>query len=156
MNPFDLNLDRSAANYVPLSPLSFLPRTAATFPQSRAVVHGSASYTWAEAYDRCRRLASALAGLGVGLWKDVDTGEKAPPDAFPNAGPPGVATGQYMTLRGVGNVGPRGGPRGDVRMERGAGLVEQRRDDAVAEHVVEHGHHHAFRICRIHHTDKDT
>src|SRR5690554_6128405 len=65
MNPFDLNLDRSAANYVPLSPLSFLPRTAAIFPQSRAVVHGSSSYTWAEAYDRCRRLASALAGLGV-------------------------------------------------------------------------------------------
>jgi molecular chaperone DnaJ len=28
--------------------------------------------------------------------------------------PPGVATGQYMTLRGVGNAGPRGGPRGDI------------------------------------------
>jgi molecular chaperone DnaJ len=30
--------------------------------------------------------------------------------------PPGVATGQYMTLRGVGNVGTRGGPRGDVHV----------------------------------------
>jgi molecular chaperone DnaJ len=28
--------------------------------------------------------------------------------------PPGVATGQYMTMRGVGNVGPRGGGRGDI------------------------------------------
>jgi len=28
--------------------------------------------------------------------------------------PAGVSTGQYMTMRGVGNVGPRGGPRGDI------------------------------------------
>ena len=66
MNPFDKDLDRRDANYVPLSPLSFLPRTAALFAQSTAVVHGRSSYTWSEAYDRCRRLASALAGLGVG------------------------------------------------------------------------------------------
>lgn len=66
MNPFEQNLDRQPANYVPLSPLSFLPRTAALFPESTAVVHGNSSYSWSEAYARCRRLASALAKLGVG------------------------------------------------------------------------------------------
>lgn len=66
MNPFDQNLDRQAANYVPLSPLSFLPRTAAVFPEGTAVVHGMTRYSWAEAYGRCKRLASALANLGIG------------------------------------------------------------------------------------------
>ena len=65
MNPFEQNLDRQPANNVPLSPLSFLPRTAALFPESTAVVHGNSSYSWSEAYARCRRLASALAKLGV-------------------------------------------------------------------------------------------
>ncbi|MDF2094577.1 acyl-CoA synthetase [Aquibaculum arenosum] len=65
MNPFEQDLDRNSANYVPLSPLSFLPRTAAIYPQRTAVVHGRTSFTWAEAYERCRRLASALADLGV-------------------------------------------------------------------------------------------
>ena len=66
MNPFDQHLERVAANHVPLSPLSFLPRTAAVYPDGAAVVHGDRSYNWAEAYRRCRRLASALASLGVG------------------------------------------------------------------------------------------
>src|SRR5690625_7021156 len=72
MNPFDKDLDRRDANYVPLSPLSFLPRTAALFAESTAVVHGRSSYTWSEAYDRCRRLASALAGLGVGQTRSEE------------------------------------------------------------------------------------
>ena len=39
MNPYETNLDKNAANYVPLTPLSFLPRTAGTFPDRVAVVH---------------------------------------------------------------------------------------------------------------------
>jgi molecular chaperone DnaJ len=30
--------------------------------------------------------------------------------------PAGVSTGNYITLRGQGNVGPRGGPRGDIQV----------------------------------------
>jgi len=64
-NPYETDLDRNAANYVPLSPLSFLARTAATFPDRLAVAHGKRRYTWVQTAERCRRLASALAAMGV-------------------------------------------------------------------------------------------
>ena len=60
-NPFERDLDRNPANYTPLSPLSLIARTAYTYPQHLAVVHGERRYTWAETYARSRRLASALA-----------------------------------------------------------------------------------------------
>ena len=63
-NPFERDLDRNAANYTPLTPLSLIARTAYTYPQQLAVVHGDRRYTWAETYARCRRLASALAQGG--------------------------------------------------------------------------------------------
>ncbi len=65
-NPYSSGLDRNAANFVPLSPLSFLARSAAVFPARLAVVHGARRYSWAETYRRCRRLASALAKRGIG------------------------------------------------------------------------------------------
>jgi fatty-acyl-CoA synthase len=58
-------LARNAANYVPLSPLSFIARTAAVWPDGISVVHGARRDTWSQTYARCRRLASALARLGV-------------------------------------------------------------------------------------------
>ena len=70
-NPFALGLDRNQANYVPLSPLSFLRRTAAVYPDRPAVIHGDHRTTWAETYRRCRRLASALARHGVGRYDTV-------------------------------------------------------------------------------------
>jgi fatty-acyl-CoA synthase len=70
-NPYDLGLDRNAANYVPLSPLSFLRRTAAVYPERLAVVHGAHRTTWRETYARCRRLASALSRHGVGRGDTV-------------------------------------------------------------------------------------
>jgi fatty-acyl-CoA synthase len=68
---FEQNLEKTPANHVPLTPLSWLKRAAQVFPEDRAVIHGDWSYTWAEAYARCRRLASALAGLGVGVGDTV-------------------------------------------------------------------------------------
>jgi fatty-acyl-CoA synthase len=67
-NPYEQNLGKNAANYAPLTPLSFLERTASVYPDRPSVVHGAQRYTWSETYARCRRLASALArrGLGVG------------------------------------------------------------------------------------------
>jgi fatty-acyl-CoA synthase len=69
--PFETDLDRTAANYVPLTPLSFLERAAAVFPERPAVVHGSQRFTWRQAAERCRRLASALAQRGVGTGDTV-------------------------------------------------------------------------------------
>ncbi|NNM01481.1 MAG: acyl-CoA synthetase, partial [Gammaproteobacteria bacterium] len=71
MSIYDTDLDRNQANYTPLSPLTFLERAAATFPDRAAVVYGGTRYTWAETYARTRRLASALAGLGIGRGDTV-------------------------------------------------------------------------------------
>ncbi len=65
-NPYTSGLERNAANFVPLSPLSFIARSAAVFPARLAVVHGARRYSWAESYARCRRLASALKARGIG------------------------------------------------------------------------------------------
>ena len=65
-SPYEHDLDKNAANYAPLSPISLIARTAYTYPQQLAVVHGDRRYTWEETYARSRRLASALARAGVG------------------------------------------------------------------------------------------
>jgi fatty-acyl-CoA synthase len=64
-NPFETDLERNAANYVPLTPLSLLARAAFVHPDRLAVVHGNRRATYAEMYARCRRLASALQRRGV-------------------------------------------------------------------------------------------
>jgi fatty-acyl-CoA synthase len=66
-NPFETDLDKNAANYTPLSPLSFLKRTAAVYPRRTAIVHGDIKRSYAEFYARSRRLASALAQRGIGV-----------------------------------------------------------------------------------------
>ncbi|MEM7081765.1 MAG: AMP-binding protein [Pseudomonadota bacterium] len=65
------SLPPNAANYVPLSPLSFLNRTADVFPDREAVVYGRERYTWRDVQARARRLASALLGRGVKLGDTV-------------------------------------------------------------------------------------
>ncbi len=66
-NPYETNLDKNAANYTPLSPLSFIRRAASVYPDHAAVVHGKIRRSWAETYARTGQLASALAQRGVGL-----------------------------------------------------------------------------------------
>ena len=70
-NPYNTGLDKNAANYTPLSPLSLIARTAYVYPQRVAVIHGDWRLTWAEVYARCRRLASALKQHGVGAGETV-------------------------------------------------------------------------------------
>ncbi len=65
-NIYRQNLDRNPANFTPLTPLSFLKRTVEIYPGKTAVIHGDKRYTYAELGGRCRRLASALARLGIG------------------------------------------------------------------------------------------
>tara|TARA_B100000700_G_scaffold206357_1_gene226878 strand:+ start:3751 stop:5391 length:1641 start_codon:yes stop_codon:yes gene_type:complete len=64
-NPFETNLEKNPANFQPLTPLSFIERTASTYPERLAVVHGDIRRSWAETYTRCRRLASALENHGL-------------------------------------------------------------------------------------------
>jgi len=70
-HPYATGLDRNAANYTPLTPLSLIARTAYTYPEQLAVVHGERRYTWRETYARCRRLGSALSQAGVGAGDTV-------------------------------------------------------------------------------------
>jgi len=65
MDKYDQQLGRNEANYVPLSPLSFLRRAAEAFPDRIAVIHGAQMRTWSETFSRCRRLGSALAARGI-------------------------------------------------------------------------------------------
>jgi fatty-acyl-CoA synthase len=64
-SPYDIELDRNPANYQPLTPLGFLERAAAVFPDNTAMIHGSMWRTYTEFYARARRLASALAKRGI-------------------------------------------------------------------------------------------
>src|SRR5258706_14539038 len=63
---YSLGLDKTPANFVPLTPLSFLARTAAVYPDQVGTVYEGRFFTWAETYARCRRFASYLAGRGIG------------------------------------------------------------------------------------------
>src|SRR5580692_4544614 len=68
---YDIGLDRNAANFQPLTPLSFLERAAAVFPDRTAIVHGARTWTYTQFYERARRLASALAQRGTGRGDTV-------------------------------------------------------------------------------------
>ncbi|MCK6426113.1 MAG: acyl-CoA synthetase, partial [Burkholderiaceae bacterium] len=57
-HPYAVGLDKNAANHVALSPLSFLERTARVYPHRLAIVHGALRQSWAQTFERCRRLAS--------------------------------------------------------------------------------------------------
>ena len=61
----ETGLERNDANFVPLSPLSYLRRTVEVYPDRVAIVHGDIRRTWSEMYDRCRQLASALQNVGI-------------------------------------------------------------------------------------------
>ena len=63
---YELDLGRNAANHQPLTPLTFLARSAFIYPKKTAVIDGNRRYTYAQFYERARRLASALQRVGVG------------------------------------------------------------------------------------------
>ncbi len=62
--PYD-DLPKTPANYQPLTPIGFLSRSAMVFPERVAVIHGPLRRTYAEFWDRSRRLAAALVKRGV-------------------------------------------------------------------------------------------
>jgi len=71
VSAYDVNLDRSAANYQPLTPLSFLKRAAQVHPEIVAIIHGKSRFKYAQFYARSCRLASVLAQEGVGKGDTV-------------------------------------------------------------------------------------
>jgi fatty-acyl-CoA synthase len=64
-NAYLTGLDRNRANYAPLTPLSFLARTADVFPHKTSVIYNDLRYSWGQTAERCRRLASALQKRGI-------------------------------------------------------------------------------------------
>ena len=65
MNPYETNLDKNKANFVPLTPLSFLNRAKDIYPDYEALVYEKRKYTWIEIYTRCVKFASALTKIGI-------------------------------------------------------------------------------------------
>ncbi|WP_288107541.1 acyl-CoA synthetase, partial [Limnobacter sp.] len=70
-NAYAQGLDANPANFVQLSPLSFLARSALVYPKRTSLIQGERHYTWEETYARCKKLASALAAHGVGKGTTV-------------------------------------------------------------------------------------
>ncbi len=62
---YDTDLDRKAANFQPLTPLSFLARAADDHPDQTAIIHGERSWSYRQFYARARQLASALVKRGI-------------------------------------------------------------------------------------------
>jgi fatty-acyl-CoA synthase len=70
-SPYDTDLDRNAANFQPLTPLTYLERSAGVFPDHTAIIHGKLRRSYRDFYARSRRLASALAKRGIGRGDTV-------------------------------------------------------------------------------------
>ena len=70
-NPYETNLDKTPANYQPLTPISFLERAASVYPAHTAIIHGKTRVSYAGFYARARRLASALACHYIGRGDTV-------------------------------------------------------------------------------------
>ena len=66
MTSYQLGLDKNPANFVALSPLSYIERAAWVYPERTAIIYGAQRQTWKQTYDRCRQLAHALSARGIG------------------------------------------------------------------------------------------
>ena len=65
MSHYEKNLNKNDANFVPLTPLSFLERAKDIYPNYEALIYENRSYTWSEVYNRCTKFASALEKIGI-------------------------------------------------------------------------------------------
>jgi fatty-acyl-CoA synthase len=81
-HPFETDLDKNLANYVPLSPLSFIGRCATTFPNRSSLIYNDKIFTWEETHRRCLSLASALTKRGIGKGDTVSIMAPNVPPSF--------------------------------------------------------------------------
>ena len=82
MNNYEANLGKNNANFIPLTPLSFLERAKDIYPNYEALVYETRSYTWTEVYKRCIRFASALEKIGIGKGDTVSVMAFNTPEIF--------------------------------------------------------------------------
>jgi len=82
MNHYENNLNKNDANFVPLTPLSFLERAKDIYPNYEALVYENRSYTWTEVYKRCTKFASALEKIGIGEGDTVSVMAFNTPEIF--------------------------------------------------------------------------
>ena len=81
-NIYEQSLERNAANYAPLTPLSFIERAASVYPDRVALIHGDRRQTWSETYRRSCLLASALSKRGIGKGDTVSFMAANTPEMF--------------------------------------------------------------------------
>ena len=65
MNVYEKNLDKNKANFVPLTPLTFLKRAKDIYPNYEAIIYEDIKYSWSDVYKRCIKFASALSKIGI-------------------------------------------------------------------------------------------
>ena len=82
MNHYETNLDKNDANFVPLTPLSFLERAKDIYPNYEALVYENRNYTWTQIYKRCTKFASALEKIGIGKGDTVSVMAFNTPEIF--------------------------------------------------------------------------
>ncbi len=82
MNHYENNLNKNDANFVPLTPLSFLERAKDIYPNYEALVYENRSYTWTDVYKRCTKFASALEKIGIGEGDTVSVMAFNTPEIF--------------------------------------------------------------------------
>ena len=82
MNNYEANLEKNNANFIPLTPLSFLERAKDIYPNYEALVYETRSYTWTEVHKRCIKFASALEKIGIGKGDTVSVMAFNTPEIF--------------------------------------------------------------------------
>ncbi len=82
MNNFEQGMQRNDANFVPLTPLSFLDRIKDVYPDYEALIYQDRKYTWKQVYDRCVQFASALNKIGIGEGDVVSIMAANTPELF--------------------------------------------------------------------------
>ena len=81
-NIYEQSLDKNAANFAHLTPLSFIERCASVYPDRTSIIHGDTNYTWSQTYARCCLLASSLARIGIGKGDTVSFMGANTPETF--------------------------------------------------------------------------
>ena len=82
MSSYNINLEKNNANYIALSPLSFIERIKDVYPNYEALIYGQRKYTWLEVYKRVTKFASSLKKIGVGLGDTVSVMAANTPELF--------------------------------------------------------------------------
>jgi fatty-acyl-CoA synthase len=116
-------LPANPANFVALTPLSFLHRTADIYPQREALIYNQRRYTWAQVRSRCTRIASSLAARGIGKNDTVSVFAFNTPEIFES----------HFSIPMAGAV---------------LNTINTRLDAATVAYIIDHGESKIFMVDR--------